>query len=407
MQENRTFDNYFWTYPGQVGYQPSLCMPLDPLQPSEGCLKPKPATSTKLKGDLPHDWASSLVSYDNGSMNGFLEATKQNPDVMKYYGNKTLPYLWDYAEHYVLADQFFSSVKSYSQPNHWYMIAGTSPQVSPSQGKAEEEKSCYDATTKQLTMSTCAYINEAQEIPTMADELTANGISWKYYDQPIPRDATLAKAIKGCAGCNPWNYWNPLDAKNSSYTNPAYSDNIVARKQLFSDLSHGTLPQVSWVIPSAQISDHPPANVKLGMWWIADIVDSVMKSKYWDSTAIFVLWDDYGGFFDTVAPPSVDGYGLSFRVPALIISPYAKSGYLDHTVYSFESTLKFIEWRFGLPSLTARDATANNPLNAFDFGQQPNAPLVIPLTQKQLATIGPFIREGSGSTLAFIDDDPD
>lgn len=407
MQENRTFDNYFWTYPGQVGYQPSLCMPLNPSLPSEGCLKPKPATSTKLKGDLPHDWTSSLVSYDDGSMNGFLEAAKQNPAVMKYYDNKTLPYLWDYAEHYVLADQFFSSVKSYSQPNHWYMIAGTSPQISLFQGKTAEKKSCYDATTGQLTMSTCAYINEAQEIPTMADELTSNGISWKYYDQPIPHGATLAKAIKGCTGCNPWNYWNPLDAKNSSYTNPAYSDNIVARKQLFSDLSHGTLPQVSWVIPSAQISDHPPANVKLGMWWITDIVDSVMKSKYWDSTAIFVLWDDYGGFFDTVVPPTVDGSGLSFRVPALIISPYAKSGYLDHTVYDFESTLKFVEWRFGLPSLTARDATANNPLNAFDFGQQPKAPFVIPLTHKQLATIGPFIREGAGSTLAFINDDPD
>ena len=152
------------------------------------------------------------------------------------------------------------------------------------------------------------------------------------------------------------------------------------------------------------------------MWWITDIVNSVMQSKYWQSTAIFVLWDDYGGFFDTVVPPTVDGYGLSFRVPALIISPYAKTGYLDDTVYSFESTLKFIESTFNLQSLTDRDATANNMLNAFDFSVQPGAPHIISLTQKQLATIEPYIKSGANvnpspgganATLDFINGDPD
>jgi phospholipase C len=417
MQENRTFDNYFWTYPGQVGYNSSLCIPLNPSQPSLGCVKPQLATSPALSGDLPHDWSSSWASYNNGSMNGFLTAARDNPAVMDYYDNSTLPYLWAYARHYVLADQFFSSVKSYSQPNHWYMIAGNSPQISLLQGQTQEKRNCYDAATGKLTMATCAYINQSQEIQTMADELTANGMSWKYYDQAIPQGATLAKAIKGCTGCDPWNYWNPLDAKNSSYANPAYTQNIVARQQLLSDIGNGTLPQVSWVIPSGGISDHPPANVTLGMWWVTGVVDRVMQSQYWGSTAIFVLWDDYGGFFDTVAPPTVDGYGLSFRVPALIISPYARAGYLDHTVYDFESTLKFIEWRFNLPSLTARDASAGNPVNAFDFSQQPAPPYIIPLTQKQLSVIQPFILEGSrinpnpggqaALSLPFINNDPD
>jgi phospholipase C len=417
MQENRTFDNYFWTWPGQVGYNASLCMPLKPTDLSLGCMKPRLANSSALSGDLPHDWTSSWASYDNGSMDGFLSAARDNPAVMYYYDNGSLPYLWTYAKDYVLSDQYFTSAKSYSQPNHWYMIAANSPQISLIQGAPQEKKACFDAKTGQLTMATCTYINQAQEIQTMADLLTAHGISWKYYDAPIPQGATLAKAIEGrCKGCDPWNYWNPLDAKNSSYTDPAYTSNIVARQQLFYDLGNGTLPAVSWVIPSGGISDHPPANVTLGMWWITDVVNSVMQSKYWRNTAIFVLWDDYGGFFDTVVPPTVDGNGLSFRTPALIISPYARTGYLDHTVYDFESTLKFVEWAFSLPSLTQRDATANNPTAAFNFAGQPGAPHIIPLTANQLATIKPYILQGSQinpnpngsqSTLAFIDNNPD
>lgn len=418
MQENRSFDNYFWTWPGQLGYNASLCMPLNPSQPSGSCLKAHLAPSTALSGDLPHTWTSTWASYNNGSMDGFLSAAGGNSAVMDYYDNRSLPNLWTYAKDYVLADQFFTSAKSYSQPNHWYMIAGTSPQVSLYQGSSQEKSACYNAATKQLTMATCAYIDQAQEIQTMADLLNAHGITWKYYDTPIPQGTTLAAAIKGsCKGCDPWAYWNPLDAKNSSYTNPAYTDSIVARRQLFWDIGNGTLPQVSWVIPSAPISDHPPANITLGMWWITDIVDSVMQSKYWQSTAVVVLWDDYGGFFDTVPPPAVDGYGLSFRTPALIISPYAKEGYLDHTVYDFESTLKFIEWRFGLPPLTQRDSGANNLLNAFDFGQSPAPPHVIPLTSVQMATIRPLLLLGSNPNpnpsgtgaagLAFINGDPD
>jgi len=417
MQENRTFDNYFWTYPGQVGYKPSLCMPYDPNL-SSPCLKPAEATST-VSVDLPHDWQSTHVALNNGKMNGFLEAagqsneynSKRAHDVMSYYDNSTLPNLWAYAKQYVLADRFFSSAKSYSQPNHWYMIAGNSPAVSLTEGEAQEKAACYNSTTAQLTMGTCSYINEAQDISTMADVLTQHGVSWKYYDTPVPPGYTLAQAIAGnTGGPDAFAYWNPLFTKNSTYQ--SYENSVVAREQFFWDLGNGTLPQVSWVIPSPGISDHPPANVTLGMWWITDIVDSVMKSKYWDNSMIVVMWDDYGGFFDTVTPPTVDGAGLSFRVPALIISPYAKKGYLDHTVLDFESTLKFIEWDFGLPSLTHRDALANNLLGAFNFNQQPRKPYIIPLSGSQLNTIAPYIRQGAPGAkampaLQFIGNDPD
>ena len=140
-------------------------------------------------------------------------------------------------------------------------------------------------------------------------------------------------------------------------------------------------------MPSDPLSEHPPANITLGMDWVVNIVDSIMNSQYWNSTAIIVRWDDYGGFYDHVPPPQIDKYGLGFRMPALIISPYAKPGFIDHTQYQFESMLKFIGWRFNIPSLTDRDRNANNLLNTFDFNQKPTSPHIIPLSQAELHAI--------------------
>lgn len=395
MQENHSFDNYFGTYPGADGIPQNLCMPIDPSNKAAGCIKPFLSTNPVTSPDLPHTSVASLLAFDNGNMDGFIGAAKTDPTTnatnsMRYYDNQTIPNLWAYAERYVLADHFFSSVLSYSQPNHWYMIAGLSPFVSITEGAIEEQKQCV--TNGTLTLSTCIYINEAQTVNTIVDLLQNSGVSWKYYDTPTP--PTLADAI---IGGRAFDYWNPLLSKNSTYST-GYNPNFVAREQIFSDIGSNNLPQVSWVIPSAQISDHPPANITLGMYWITDVVDAVMKSNYWKNTAIIVLWDDFGGFFDTVAPPQVDNLGLGFRVPALIISPYAKAGYIDHTVYSFESTLKFIEWRFGLKSLNARDANANNLRGAFNFNQSPLPPYIVPLSSAELASIQSYIQIGASSS---------
>jgi phospholipase C len=157
-------------------------------------------------------------------------------------------------------------------------------------------------------------------------------------------------------------------------------------------LKSGTFPQVSWVIPSFPISEHSPANITTGMNWVKLVISSIMSSPYWNNTAIILTWDDYGGFYDHVPPPQIDKYGLGFRMPALILSPYAKQGYIDHTQYQFESTLKFIEWRFSLSPLTDRDLHANNLLNAFDFSQKPlNPPHLVPLTAAEFAAIRPHI----------------
>ena len=299
------------------------------------------------------------------------------------------------------------------------MISAQAPNVSLYESSTQETNQCVSS-TNQLTLATCAYINEAQPIQTMADELTQYGLTWKYYDAPLPKGYTLADGIIGCPVCNVYDYWSPLRAQNRTWTNPVHFDSMVARNEFFSDLQNGTLPDVSWVIPSSPISDHPPANVTLGEWWIADLVNAVMNSQYWKNTLVVILWDDYGGYFDTVVPPTVDQNGLSFRCPALIVSPYAKSGYLDSTVYSFESTLKFIEWNWNLPPLATRDANANNLLNALNFNQAPSSPYLLPLTSAQLQAITPYIMMGSSPNpnpnggalsitggLNFIDNDPD
>jgi len=462
MQENRSFDNYFGTYPGANGIPKNVCMPLDPQNPSHGCVKPF-LSSNVVSGGGPHSYQSSIIAYDNGKMDGFMVAENENNDIMSYYNNKTIPYYWDLAKHYTLADNFFSSVFSYSLPNHWYAIAGQAPTTSMYYGMHKapnavgggganknsknnnninqnaadinygldpngsnnnglNTKSNNNNTTSNsdppppaLTLNAHLkkgllhkgqrarggglnspspggqvakeYLEESNLTRTVADLFMNNTtISWKYYDHPIELGGYRTAVNNGQA----YDYWNPFAAKGSSYTQNYYS-HFVNRGQIFSDLKNGTLPDVSWVIPSSPISEHPPANITLGMDWVTYVIDSIMKSPEWNSTAIVLTWDDYGGFYDHVPPPPIDKYGLGFRMPAIIISPFAKPGFIDHSKYQFESMLKFIEWRFNIPSLTNRDRNANNLLNAFDFNQKPQPPHIIPLSQRELNAINPFI----------------
>lgn len=379
LQENRSFDNYFGTYPGANGIPAGVCMPYNPKEPSQGCVKPFLTTDPVTPRDLPHGYESTVVANDSGKMDGFMLAENEDNNTMSYYGNQTVPNYWSYAEHYVLADNFFSSVISYSLPNHWYAIAGQAPAASL----------YYGLGTSSPAGVQTQYLDEAARINTIADLLENSSVSWKYYDTPFQVGGYNQSVQDGAA----FSYWNPLASKSSSYTQ-AYAPHFVPRGEIFNDIGNGTLPQVSWVIPSAPISEHPPANVTIGMYWVTDVIDAIMRSSYWSSTAIVVTWDDYGGFYDSVHPPRVDSLGLSFRVPALIISPYARPGFIDDTQYQFESVMRFIEWRFGLPPLTQRDANAANLLGAFDFSQSPLPPDIIPLSKAQFGAIAPYIVSG-------------
>ena len=413
MQENRSFDNYFGTYPGANGIPKGTCVPLSPDNPSVGCVKPFLSTDV-ISGDLPHGYQSSVVGYDNGKMDGFMVGENENPKTMTYYDNKTIPYYWDLAKNYVLADNFYSSVLSYSLPNHWYALAGQAPATSMFYFMHRPPNN--DILNQQENASTIAggnpnatanfgvnpnptstnlrdevarvYLEESNLTKTVADLFMndTHNITWKYYDHLIRAGNYKAAVSSGRA----FEFWNPFSAKGSTYT-PAYAPHFVNRAQIFTDLKSGDFPQVSWVTPSFPISEHPPANITSGMNWVKDVINAIMSSPYWNSTAIILTWDDYGGFYDHVPPPQIDKFGLGFRMPTLIISPYAKPGYIDHTQYQFESMLKFIEWRFSLPPLTERDLHANNLLNAFDFSQKPLPPHVVPLTGAELSAIRPYI----------------
>jgi phospholipase C len=388
MQENHTFDNYFGTYPGANGIPKNVCMPLDPDHANHDCIKPFLTTDVS-PADMAHGYLSSKIAKHNGKMDGFMLAESEDNNTMSYYDNKTIPYYWNLAKHYVLADNFFSSALSYSLPNHWYAIAGQAPTASMYYAMTQKPET---ATPNENRIAK-EYLREANHINTIADLLVdrsfnttsataiPSSITWKYYYHNI------TEGYKDAIGDgDAYDYWNPFLAKASSYTEK-YSSHFVTRDHIFSDLRHGALPQVSWVIPSDNQSEHPPHDITRGMNWVAYVIESIMESPYWNSTAIIVTWDDYGGFYDHVPPPSIDKYGLGFRMPAIIISPYAKSGYIDHTQYQFESILKFIEWRFNMPPLTDRDRNANNLINAFDFNQKPNPPYIIELSPEQLSLV--------------------
>jgi phospholipase C len=201
---------------------------------------------------------------------------------------------------------------------------------------------------------------------TAAELLQGNGISWKYYDgKPNPRLHSL---------------WNPLPGFKNFTPNGELMKNVVPLADFFSDIKSGRLPSVCWIVPDGPDSEHPPHDSARGMWYVIELVNAVMTSDFWKDTAIIITWDDYGGFYDHVAPPKIDKYGYGFRVPGLVISPYARPGFIDHTQFDFTSPLKLIETRFNLPALTDRDRTANNMLSCFDFKQQPLAP--DPITQQ-------------------------
>ncbi|MGC8668237.1 MAG: phospholipase C [Chthonomonadales bacterium] len=256
-----------------------------------------------------------------------------------------IPNYWAYAQHFTLCDHFFSSLSGPSEPNHLYTIAAQSGGLvnNPPPAVAGQD--------------------DVYTFPTMVELLEGSKVSWKYYDEkPNPKRHSL---------------WNPLPGFTQIHDDPKRMDHLVPLAQFYEDLRTGHLPQVCWIVPTFADSEHPPADSARGMWHVTDLVNAVMQSRYWKDTAIIITWDDYGGFFDHVPPPQVDRYGFGPRVPALVISPYSRPGFVCHTRFDFTSPLKLIEKRFGLEPLTERDREANDMLDCFNFRQKPLPPLVI------------------------------
>lgn len=396
VMENHAFDNLFGTYCPSVGpncpdavngIPPGTCVPYSPSNVSAGCIAPFPLAATGIKTpDPPHEWNSSIASIDGGKMDGFYAAEHVGTVPFGYYDGNTIPVYWDMAQEYAIGDDFFSSALSYSLPNHWYLLAGQAPP------EAINLSSLAGATLQQRH----SYLNAANQTKTVEDLLNASpSTSWKYYDWALP---SYQVAINGGAQTetpSAYNYWNPLASKAESYTQ-WYVNHFVPRSDFFNDTSTGQLPSISWVIPGDTFSDHPPSNLSLGEEYVASVVDAVESSPDWASTAIFVTWDDYGGFYDHVPPPHVDPLGLSFRVPVLVISPYTPAGRVVSSEGYFESILHFIEWRFHLGCITNRDCGAPLPLDYFDFQMGPRAPILFPTDP--VGASYPFVPPPAGTT---------
>jgi phospholipase C len=375
LMENRPFDQYFGAYCPATGPYcngtangelTGTCVPQ--LNASGGCVKVVNYTMQQLAlDDHPHTYTATIASLDGGLMNGFYSAEGGTDTIFGHYNGSTIPLYWDLAQKYAVGDDFFSSTLSYSLPNHWYLLAGQYPDQA-----ALPNAPGYVSGLP--TGERHAYLNASNTTETVQDLLNDSpSVTWKYYDWPLDN---YTKAISNSGGSentvgSAYAYWNPLASRAESYTE-WYNAHFVPRTDFFNDteqINGGFLPNVSWVIPQSNFSDHPPANITSGEAFVAQVVNSVERSAYWNSTAIFLSWDDYGGFFDHVAPPKLDPLGLSFRVPLIVISPYSREGaVLNESGFGyFESLLGLIEARWSLGCITPRDCGAPLPLAYFDF----------------------------------------
>ncbi len=276
-----------------------------------------------------------------------------------------IPNYWAYARNFVLADRYFTSVHGPSLPNELFALAAQSGGVIDNGSDFGSGVAC-DGGPAELVTVIDANGNRTQVSPcfdfrTLADSLGKAGISWKYY------------------GDGP----NVFSTIRSIRNGPAWHTNFPSEAQFFSNAESGSLPAVAWLATTADTDEHPPESPCPGENWTVQVLNAVMQGPDWNSTVVFIAWDDFGGLYDHVAPPQVDQFGFGPRVPLLIISPYAKPGYISHTISEHSSILRFVETRYRLDPLTYRDATASNMLDSFDFGQPPRPPLLLQTRQCQ------------------------
>jgi phospholipase C len=358
MQENHTFDNYFGTRPGVEGVPPGSCMPL-----RRGTAQPcVPPFHIGQQGslDLDHTAQAFAVQYNGGAMDGFVEGVstqgKDGKLAMAYYDDRDLPYYWNIADEYVLFDHFFSSANAGSIRNHMFRVTG-----SPG------------ATGKTESIPPGGW----GDLPTIFDRLEAAGISWKFYVEnydPAITFRTRASAPDADRGAQV--IWVPLLAYPRYIDNPRLFSRIVDLDEYYEDAARGDLPAVSFIAPAGD-SEHPPGSVQAGQTLVRSLLTQLMRAPQWESAAFLWSYDDWGGWYDHVKPPQVDQYGYGFRVPALLVSPYAKRGYVDSTTLDFTSVLKFIEHNWELEPLAERDRRANTFLDAFDFAAPPRPAVLV------------------------------
>ena len=427
MQENRSFDSYFGTFPGADGIAESNGVPTACLPRQGGaCIRPfHDPNDVNIGG--PHGVDDVTRDVHGGRMDGFVRnaltvppgllhlpsraqamavvtACRFHPgtaacartDVMGWHDQREIPNYWSYAKAFVLQDHLFQSNLGPSQSAHLYLVSGWSAKCSNPLDPMtcttvlqRAEKDSATGRTPDFGWTDLTYL------------LHAHHVSWAYYvdpASPVDCDDTSSGVSVPCAAmaahttAGTPEIWNPLPDFVTVHQD-GETGNVQHFDRFFAAAAQGTLPAVSWIVPNIQDSEHPPARVSDGQAWVTRLVDAVMRGPDWSSTAIFVTWDDWGGFYDHVVPPNVDGSGYGLRVPGLVISPYARQGFIDHQVLSFDAYLKFIEDDFlggaridpktdGRPD-PRPDVRENAPIlgdltKDFDFSRPPRPPLILP-----------------------------
>jgi phospholipase C len=406
MQENRSFDTYFGTYPGADGIPmkngvPTVCVN-DPA--TKQCVKPY-HDAKDINAGGPHAEASARADIDGGKMDGFIatfrgaqKACKNpdtpgcakggTPDVMGWHDAREIPNYWAYAQNFVLQDKLFEPNASWSLPSHLFMVSAWSAKCS----KPGDASSCVSAPDGPSGLDVSKNDYAWTDLTYLLHQ--AN-VSWAYYlsegSEPDCADDAMLCTSKA-QNKNVPGIWNPLPAFDTVKQNGQLA-NIQTIDKYLAAAKSGTLPAVSWIVPENKVSEHPPAKVSDGQAYVTSLINAAMQGPDWGSTAIFLAWDDWGGFYDHVAPPTVDDAGYGLRVPSLVISPYAKKGYIDHQTLSFDAYLKFIEDDFlngqrldpktdgrpdPRPDVRETASQLGDLINAFDFTQAPRAPLVLP-----------------------------
>jgi len=360
LQQNHTFDNYFGSYPGADGIPPGECMPVDASDEGAACIQPFHIGTYPLT-ELRHDTDAFELQYNHGRMDGFVSALeRRHLDgrlSMAYYDGRELGYYWNLADEFVLFDQYFSSAHTGSVMNRMFWVAG----VPGSDFNRIPEGGFGD-------------------LPTIFDRLQGRGIPWKFYVKGYDPSLNYRR-LQDLDYLPPQVQWLPLLSFDRFIDDPELSSRIVDLQEYYDDLENGTLPAVSYVLLLGA-SDHPLTDVGAGQRTINRMIQSLMLSDAWESSAFMISYDDWGGWYDHVRPPQVDKYGYGFRVPALLVSAYARRGHVDSTRLDHTSMLRFIEDNWDIPPLGERDAQANSIIAAFDFSQPARPPSYVPFERR-------------------------
>jgi phospholipase C len=392
MQENHSFDNYFGTYPGADGIPKGTCMPIGASRaakrPGQTCLRPF-HLGRRAAPELVHDHRTQRIQYANGRMDGFVRGAsvdRQNVErsVMGYYDDRDVPFYWNLARAYVLFDRFFAAAPDGSVANHLFWVTGTPGPSGPAGENGLPQ-------------------GDLGDLPTIFDTLEERGISWKFYVQDY--DPPLGEGAADSAD-SVQSVRVPLLGYSRYRDDPRLFSHIVDLDQYYEDLETGRLPAVAYIAP-AGASEHPPGRLQAGQTLVRTLISALARSTAWDSSAFMLTYDEWGGWFDHVRPPGVDGATYGFRVPALLVSPYARRDYVDSTQLDTTSILRFIEDNWGLEPLARRDARANSFRRAFNFSRPPREPTITAAARGAPAgpeprRIGIYLAYGAAVVLTLI-----